>query len=147
MQSFFIFVALLGFVHYATSNEPKKPMPVEIPLPEIAPKLPAADDLSGVYEMHGGTGSARYAGLAIIRKVGEGYGVQMIAGFGHSFVGIGFREGDRLTIAWIEKDMPGITTYKLDGKLFKGRWLHQGTMKWSDEELRYLRPYPNIEKE
>lgn len=104
--------------------------------------------IEGVYSVSG----SDYAGVATIRKFGDGYTMQMITatvdesgeatGSGSSLA-IGLRDGNKITFSWHTK-VQGLTHYTIgkDGVL-SGRWLTiPGDGKTRPETLKRTGPLP-----
>jgi hypothetical protein len=95
---------------------------------KVEPVQPvAAFDFTGIWEVDGKQGNERYDGIVTIRKVRAVYTVQWSIG-DNTFVGIGQRTGDVLSVGWAQEQkggvLRGVTVYQKgrDGTL-EGAWV------------------------
>lgn len=119
-----------------------------------------APDLSGIYEIDGIDARLdedgepipkRYAGIAVVRQVEEGYFIQWVLSHG-SYTGIGAVDGGSLIVSWSHKGNLGLNAYKIGtndrGKrTLAGRWMATGQMRWYDESLTYMGKFPTVKEQ
>jgi hypothetical protein len=103
-------------------------------------------DITGYYTCSGKeTNGSRYTGIAVITKVKEIYVVQWTVGIGSTFLGVGIRQGNSLSVSWAQPAdkgvVRGINVYRIDkGPMLTGRWATlPGDGELKTETLTYLK--------
>lgn len=132
-----ISIALLLLVTIATSAD-------TIQLQKLAPP----SDLSGIWEAHGiahdEDGPVPYTAIVTIKRHVDGYMCQWSAGPGSNILAIAHRDGNTFTVAWISRNMPGVSIFKLakGEKEMTGKWMALPSATWEVESLRFVAPLP-----
>jgi hypothetical protein len=103
-------------------------------------------DISGYFTCRGKEGNGTpYTGVAVITRAKDVYLVQWNIGIGSTFLGVGIRQGNTLSVSWAQSTergvMRGINVYRIEkGPTLHGRWATlpgDGTLK--TETLTFLK--------
>jgi hypothetical protein len=143
----FTFVVTLTLLNAA--EEPKDPKLGD----KIKEAVNTGKSLDGVYSIHGEDAKDAYTGVAILRKVGDGYFlvyttfIENENGFSSStYRGTGIRTGDTFAVSWGEGKDNGVTLYSVqaDGELH-GRWVLKAGGKAQTERLHKIGGLPKLD--
>ncbi len=104
-------------------------------------------NIAGEYTCRGGNpGGGTYSGKVVITKTGQTYKIQWTIGSGQAHAGVGIREGDVLSVCFVDNRSAGVVAYKIqkteDGPRLVGRWAVLGEQKTRSETLTKGAPLP-----
>lgn len=140
----FALFALLAFAGAAPEKKPSEKPALKAAAPEGI-----LGDLSGYYACRGKeTSGKEYTGIVVIDKKVDVYAVYWHIG-GGSFVGVGFRDGNTLSVGWAAKEgSRGVNVYQIQGKTLNGKWTAMpGTGKVATETLTFLKDLERVKEE
>lgn len=123
-----------------------------------AEPLCGADPLEGIYVVHGRELDKQYTGVAVLRRLNEGYFMQTSIAFIDEEDGgiettlsldmVGLKDGDKIHFAWRFKEkLVGLTAYTVDAKkgILSGKWIaFPGGGECRTETLRKIGPAPRL---
>lgn len=111
---------------------------------EVGKPCTCERDISGVYEATGNDGKVDYNGIVRVEKIGQVYRFLIVTwGKAEVVAGIGVRQGDSISVGWVDGHARGVTTYKIAGKALNGRWASlPGNGVVLNERLTFMRALP-----